>query len=56
MLRKLVNTDEKNGLKTNYNKTKYLTVTRGDGNELNVNGNVIKTCDEYKYSTVASYV
>ena len=48
MIRKLADTYEENGMKINYQKTKYLVVA-GEARDLQVGGHTIQKCDQYKY-------
>lgn len=55
MIRKLAETYEKNGMKINFKKTKYL-VSGGTARDLEVGGQTVAKCEEYKYlgSVIAS--
>lgn len=47
-MRKLNTTYEEAGLKVNFEKTKHLVIS-GNEEDLTVDGNVIESCNSYKY-------
>jgi hypothetical protein len=49
MMRKISETCDRAGLKVNFAKTKYLVVGDRQNNNLEINGQVIEVCDDYKY-------